>query len=64
MRIQASTCLGGDIKRLMTIFAQPRQQALAVPVTVDAGGVEEIYAAVQRTMQRPGFWRSTGPSGL
>ena len=52
VRIEPATRLGGNVKFVLPLPAQFRQQPFAVAVTIDIRRVEEIHAAVERGVQR------------
>ena len=52
MRIEPPPGFGSHVKRLLSISSKLRQQTLAASITVNVGGIEEIYPEIQRPMQR------------
>jgi hypothetical protein len=53
VRIEAAAGLGGDVEVVAgPLLLEAGQQALAVAVAIDVGGVEEVHAQVQRLVQR------------
>ena len=51
VRVEPASRLGRDDDGLATFPAQAREQALAVTITVDVGGIEEIHPQIHGAME-------------